>query len=105
MKHLVLALAFVSLVGCGVVNKSAPSSSLPVISTFTASPSSGKPPLQVTFTVDATGADHCEILSIGNVACTGTKTWVVNVSADYTLAATSKTGKTVYQVTRVTVTP
>lgn len=91
--------------GCSLFSKTAPSGSLPVISTFSVTPASGKAPLTVEFKMDVTNAERCDIVGIGNVPCVGTKAWSVSASTDFQLTARNANGDTVPQIARVTVTP
>ena len=107
MRIWILAVSVLAMASCEATKKTSPTtpSSLPVITTFSATPSSGKAPLLVKFTMDVSGADHCDIVGIGNVACVGTKDWTVSVTTDFTLIATAANGKAVPQVTRVVIAP
>lgn len=109
MKRYTFALVLVSLVtlsACDAVKKSTgPTTDLPTIVTFSASPNIGKAPLNVRFQIDTTEAVKCEIEGIGSVPCVGSAEWPVSVSTDFRLFARNAAGEGVSRSTRVTITP
>ena len=81
-------------------------STAPVITSFTISPSTGCPPLAVTATWTATGADHVNITgAAGDLATSGTATFTVVSAGDITLTAVALSGATSTATRRASVQP
>lgn len=105
MKYAIVLLAVVAASSCSFLKGQGPSDAL-VISRFEFAPATGKAPLSGEFIVEVSGDATCAIEpNVRAVSCSGRKAWTVTASGDYVLTATTKQGKSVSSVARVTITP
>lgn len=81
-------------------------STAPVVSTFSATPSSGCSPLNVTLTWATQGAQSVSITGLGGgLPANGSATLTLNSTSDLTLIATASTGASTSETRRVNITP